>query len=148
MKVTNHTGPWDSKLAWCSLLATHCNCLNGSEHSLWIHVFRPTWLYLIIKILTTRAKFLQPSIYYELYRGKEKIHIEIELIISLLKWYNPTSIISLALLVLRPKLVLLLTDVPFRAVSVIASFCFCLCLSFILPQYPKSRDTSHNTTLW
>ena len=46
-----------------------------------------------------------------LYRGKEKILSEIELIIYQLKWYCPTSIISLALLVLRPKLVLPLTDV-------------------------------------
>ena len=34
-----------------------------------------------------------------------------ELIIYQLKWYSPTSIISLVLLVLRPKLVLLLTEV-------------------------------------
>ena len=46
-----------------------------------------------------------------LYRGKEKIHSEIEIIIYQLKWYSPTSIISLALLVFRPTLVLLLTDV-------------------------------------
>ena len=46
-----------------------------------------------------------------LYHGKEKIHSEIELIVYELKWYSPTSIISLALLVLRPKLVLLLTGV-------------------------------------
>ena len=40
-----------------------------------------------------------------------KIHSEIESIIYQLKWYNPTSVISLALLVLCPILVLLLTDV-------------------------------------
>ena len=45
------------------------------------------------------------------YRGKEKIYSEIKLIVYLLKCYSPTSIISLALLVLRPKLVFLLTDV-------------------------------------
>ena len=46
-----------------------------------------------------------------MYRGKEKIHSEIDLIIYQLKWYSSTGIISLALLVLRSKLVLLLTDV-------------------------------------
>ena len=55
-----------------------------------------------------------------LYRGKEKIHSEIELIIYQLKWYSPTSIICLALLVLRPKLVLLLIDVLLEL-----SLCFC-----------------------
>ena len=44
-------------------------------------------------------------------RGKKKIHSEIELIFHELKWYSPTTIISLSLLVLRPKLVLLLTDI-------------------------------------
>ena len=46
-----------------------------------------------------------------LYGDKEKINSEVELIVYWLKWYSQTSIISLALLVLRPKLVLLLTDV-------------------------------------
>ena len=46
-----------------------------------------------------------------LYCGKKKIHSEIELIVYYHKWYNPTSIISLVPLVLRPKVVLLLTDV-------------------------------------
>ena len=46
-----------------------------------------------------------------LYRGEEKIHSEIELIIYELKWYSPTRIISLALLVLRPMLVLQLINV-------------------------------------
>ena len=32
-----------------------------------------------------------------LYSGKEKIHSEMELIIYQLKWYSPTSIISLTL---------------------------------------------------
>ena len=43
--------------------------------------------------------------------GKDKIYGEIKLIVYQLKCYSPTSIISLALLVLRPKLVLLLTNV-------------------------------------
>ena len=38
-------------------------------------------------------------------------HSEIKLIANQFKCYSPPSIISLALLVLRPKLVLLLTDV-------------------------------------
>ena len=45
------------------------------------------------------------------YRGKEEIHSEIELTIYQLKWYIPTNIISLALLVLRPNIVLLLTEI-------------------------------------
>ena len=56
--------------------------------------------------------YLMPNpLYTLLYRGKEKIHCEVELIIDWLTQYSPTNIISLALLVLRPKLVLLLTDV-------------------------------------
>ena len=55
-------------------------------------------------------------------------------------WYSPTNIISLALLVLRPKLVLLLTEI----------FQYWPCLrpttSFIPPRYRKSRWTSHYTT--
>ena len=46
-----------------------------------------------------------------LYRDKEEIHSKIELTIYKLKWYSPTNIMSLALLVLRPKLVLLLTEI-------------------------------------
>ena len=42
-------------------------------------------------------------------------------------WYSPTSIISLALLALRPKLVLLRTDVLSK-LSLCFSFCFCFCL--------------------
>ena len=46
-----------------------------------------------------------------LYRGKEEIHSEIELTIYKLKWYCPTNIIILALWMLNPKLVLLLTEI-------------------------------------
>ena len=56
-----------------------------------------------------------------IYRGKEKIHSEIKLIIYKLKWYSPTSIISLELLVLCSKLVLLLTDVLQSCLSASAS---------------------------
>ena len=78
-----------------------------------------------------------------LYRGKEKIHSEIELIIYQLEGYSPTSI-SLALLVLRPKLVLLLTDVLQSYLS--ASPCLRETVSFILLRYRKSRGTSYYLT--
>ena len=65
-----------------------------------------------------------------LYRGKEKIHREIESIIYSLKWYIPTNIISLALLVLHPKLVLLLTDV-LSELSLCFSFCVCSCFTVL-----------------
>ena len=56
------------------------------------------------------------------------------------KWYSATDIISLALLVLRPKFVLLQKEI----------FQYWLCLrnmtSFILPRYRKSRGASHYTT--
>ena len=34
MKIMNHIGQWDDKLAWYSPSATHQICLYGSEHSL------------------------------------------------------------------------------------------------------------------
>ena len=46
-----------------------------------------------------------------MYQGKGKLHSEIDLIIYKLKWYSPTCIIRLALLVLHLNLVLLMTDV-------------------------------------
>ena len=70
-----------------------------------------------------------------LYRGKEKIYSEIELNIYQLKWYSPTSIISLALLVLRPKLVLLLTNILSEL-----SLCFCFLLLLLLQL---KRHESH-----
>ena len=63
MKVTNHTGFWDDELTWFSPSATRRIYLNGFEHGLGIHSFRLTWPGLIIKVLTTRSKFLQPSGY-------------------------------------------------------------------------------------
>ena len=68
-----------------------------------------------------------------LYHGKEEIHSEIELTIYQLKWYSPTNIISLALWVLRPKLVLLLTEILQNP------SCLRNTTSFIPPQYRKSR---------
>ena len=87
-----------------------------------------------------------------LYRGKGKIHSEIELIIYLLNCYSPTSIISLALLVLSPKLVL---PNPVRVVSLLFLLLLLLLLfpclrdtaSFILPRHRKSRVTRHYTTV-
>ena len=75
-----------------------------------------------------------------LYRCEEEIHSEIELTIHQLKWYSPTNIISLALWVLRPKLVLLLTEI-------LQSLCLRNTISFKhLRYYRKSRDTSHYIT--
>ena len=95
------------------------------------------------------AERLQNYVHYLLHRLKEEIHIEIELIIHELMRYSPT-IISLALLVLRPKLVLLLTDVPQSCLSasLSASVFFRDTTSFILLRYRKSRGTSHYTTLF
>ena len=79
---------------------------------------------------------------------RKRYIVKIKLIVYSLKWYSPTSIISLALLVSRPKLVFLLTDV-LSEVALCCSFCFCSLrdtTSFILPWYRKSRGTSHNTT--
>ena len=61
-----------------------------------------------------------------LYHGKENIHsyIIIELFIYQLKCYSPTSMIRLALLFLRPKLVLLLTDLLQSCLCLFFSFCF------------------------
>ena len=62
-----------------------------------------------------------------------------------------TGTSSLALLVLRPKLVLLLTDVLqsylSTSLSVTASTCLRITASFILPRYRKSRSSSHHTTV-
>ena len=80
-----------------------------------------------------------------LYRGQEKIHSEIELIIYYLKWNSPTSIISLALLVLRPKLVLLLTDglQSYLSSSLSASASSCLRETHLL----YFRDTGSHVVL-
>ena len=59
---------------------------------------------------------------------------------------------SLALLVLRPKLVLLLTDVLQSCLSASLSASASPCLrdtaSFILPRYRKSRGTSHYLSIY
>ena len=88
-----------------------------------------------------------------LYRGKEEIHSEIELIIYQLKWCSLTSIISLALLVLHLKLVLLLTDVLSElsvSVSLFASTSAYLRnrASFILLWHQRSCGMSHYPTIF
>ena len=60
----------------------------------------------LIKFIPCKIKNI-----FMLYHGKVKVHSEMKLIVYQLKCYRPTSIISLALLVLCPKLVLLLTNV-------------------------------------
>ena len=52
MQGTNHTGLWDTKLAWYSPSATLWICL----HSFW-----PTRPWQIIEFLTTQVKLLEPS---------------------------------------------------------------------------------------
>ena len=42
MKEMNPTGLWDAKLTWYSLSTTPLIYLCGFEHSLGIHIFRPT----------------------------------------------------------------------------------------------------------
>ena len=61
MKMMNHPRLWDAKLAWYSQCATSWICLNSLDHDLRIHGFRPC---LIIKILATQTKFLEPSDYW------------------------------------------------------------------------------------
>ena len=56
VKMTNHTRVLDVVLAWNSPSATWQICLYGSEHRLGIHAFRPTWPYLIIKVLCNLSK--------------------------------------------------------------------------------------------
>ena len=63
VKMTNHTELWDSELAWYSRRATRWICFKGFEHGLGVHCFSSTWTFPITEILTTRAKFLEPSGY-------------------------------------------------------------------------------------
>ena len=64
INVINNTGLWDAKFTWYPLSITYWICPYGSEYRLGIHVFLPTWPYLIIKVLATWSKFLkEPSGY-------------------------------------------------------------------------------------
>ena len=119
-------------------------------------MFSTTSMLLLLLMLLLTLLSIITDLHYNscllLYRCKKKIHSEIELIVYQLKWYSPTSFMNLALLVLRPKLVLLLTNV-LSDVSLCFSFCFCLLVLqkhgvFILPRYRKSCGTSHYTTLY
>ena len=70
-----------------------------------------------------------------LYRGKETTHSETEFIIYEIKWYIPTSIINLSLLMLRQKLVFH-WPMSFRAISLLLFLLlllsrFCRYLSFV-----------------
>ena len=56
-----HTRLWEAKIVWYALCASRWICLYGLENGLGIHSFRPTWSGLIVELLATRAKFLQPS---------------------------------------------------------------------------------------
>ena len=63
IKVTADSGLWNAVLAWYSPSDSHWICPDGFEHGLGIHGFRTTCHSLIVKVLATRAKFLEPSVY-------------------------------------------------------------------------------------
>ena len=58
VKVMNHIELWYAELTWYSPNATHQICLHDLKPSFWIQTFRPTWPYLIVKVLATLVKFL------------------------------------------------------------------------------------------
>ena len=62
VKVTNHTGLWDV-CSPDSLRATHQVCFYDLKHGIRIYGFRSTRPCMIIKVLATKAKFLEPSAY-------------------------------------------------------------------------------------
>ena len=110
-----NTKIWRQKYLYYSIKYTLTN-----EYCLYIYIY--IYIYVFIP-------YIRWNLPMELfYRGKEKIHSEIEIIIYKLKWYSPTSIISLALLILRPKFVLVLTDVH-SEVSLCFYFYFSFCFS-------------------
>ena len=59
--MTNYTGLCDAWFTWYSPSAAHQICLCSLEHDLGIHALRPIWLWLIIEVFATRAKFLHSS---------------------------------------------------------------------------------------
>ena len=61
VKVTNHTGLREVEPARYSPSANRWICLDSFEHSLGIYGFRSIWPCLIVEVLVTRAKFLEPS---------------------------------------------------------------------------------------
>ena len=48
---------------WYSPSVTHQICPNGLEHGLKIHSFKANWPSLIVEVLKTQVKFLEPSTY-------------------------------------------------------------------------------------
>ena len=69
-KVMKHTGLRDAEFAWYSLSVTWWIFLSSLEHSIGIYSFRPSWPCLIIEVLATWAKFIQPSVTFHLSLSK------------------------------------------------------------------------------
>ena len=63
VKVVNQNELWKAKFTWYSSSATLWSCFYGLEHGLRIYSFRPIWTCLIIEVLATWVKFLEPSGY-------------------------------------------------------------------------------------
>ena len=63
VKVMNHTWLWNSDSNQYSLNNIHQIYLYGLGHSLRICSYRPTWPCMLVKVLTTQAKFIEPSDY-------------------------------------------------------------------------------------
>ena len=61
MNLMNYTG--DAELVWYSVKATHQIYINDLEHGFGIHTFGPTLPCLIIKVLATQLKFIEPCSY-------------------------------------------------------------------------------------
>ena len=56
-KVMNDTGLWDAKLTWYSPRVTCWIFIYSLEHGFrGIHGFRPTWLFLIMKVIATEVR--------------------------------------------------------------------------------------------
>ena len=137
------------KYQYCSLTRMAL-ALNNPRRFIYHYTKHPNqndiWWIKINQLIDTGGKQEQSHYFLDtlLYRGKEMIHSEIELVIYLLKWYSPTSIKkSLAVGVMSN--VDLLTEV-FQSSSVSTSVFVSLASVFILPQYWKSCGTSHYTT--
>ena len=63
MKVTNCTKLWNTMFTWYSPCATRWIYLYDLKYRLGIHGFRLTWPFLIVELLVTREKCLEPSGY-------------------------------------------------------------------------------------
>ena len=91
MKMTNQTRLWDANLTRCSPRVTCQTCLYGLEHKIGIHGFRPIWPCLIVKLLTTQAKFLQPSSYWTVINYIFTFHTKMFLLVSTSLWPSSNS---------------------------------------------------------